>query len=66
LKRAIIAVAHSMLEIGYHMLKTNQGYRELGGNYLDRIHKESLQRYHVKRLQNLGFAVTLDPGFAAS
>ena len=66
MKRAIIAVAHSMLVIGYHMLKTNQGYRELGGDYLDRIHKESLQRYHVKRLQNLGFAVTLDPVSAAS
>ena len=66
LKRAIIAVAHSMLVIGYHMLKTNQGYRELGGDYLDRIHKENLQRYHVKRLQNLGFAVTLAPALVAS
>jgi transposase len=61
LKRAIIAVAHTMLVIGYHMLKTNQGYCELGANYLDRLHKESLQRYHVKRLQSLGFAVRLEP-----
>jgi transposase len=65
LKRAILAVAHTMLVIGYHMLKTNQGYRELGANYLDRIHKESLQRYHVRRLQNLGFAVTLEPTLAS-
>jgi transposase len=66
LKRAIIAVAHSMLVIGYHMLRTNQGYRELGANYLDHIHKESLQRYHVKRLQNLGFAVRLEPAVVTS
>ena len=39
LKRAIIAVAHTKLVIGYHMLRTNQGYRELGANYLDRINE---------------------------
>lgn len=61
MKRAIIAVAHSMLIIGYHMLKTKQAYQELGGNYLDRIQKESLQRYHVKKLQNLGFTVSIEP-----
>jgi transposase len=61
MKRAIIAVAHSMLIIGYHMLKTKQAYQELCGNYLDRIQKESLQRYHVKKLQNLGFTVSIEP-----
>lgn len=66
MKRAIIAVAHSMLVIGYHMLRTNQGYRELGANYLDQLHKDSLQRYHVKRLQNLGYAVTLQPAVPTS
>jgi transposase len=39
-KRALMAVAHTMLVIGYHRLKTGQGYRELGGNYLEQINKD--------------------------
>lgn len=50
-----------MLAIGYHMLKTGQGYYELGGNYLDQINKDQLQRHFIKRLQKLGFKVTLEP-----
>ncbi len=59
-KRAVIAVAHSMLVIGYHMLKSDQGYHELGGNYLEQINKDQLQRYFVKRLQRLGLKVTVE------
>ena len=50
-----------MLIIGYHVVKTGQGYRELGGSYLEQINKEQLQRYFVKRLQRLGLQVTLQP-----
>jgi hypothetical protein len=39
-KRAVMAVAHTMLIVGYHMLKTGQGYHELGGNYLEQINKD--------------------------
>jgi len=60
-KRAVMAVAHTMLIIGYHMLKTGQGYHELGGDYLERINKDQLQRYYMKRLQRLGLKVTLEP-----
>lgn len=56
-----MAVAHTMLIIGYHMLKTGHGYQELGGNYLERINKNQLQRYYVKRLQRLGLKVTVEP-----
>jgi transposase len=66
IKRALIAVAHTMLIIGYHMLKTGQGYRELGGNYLEQINKDQLQRYFVKRLERLGLRVTLEPLIAAA
>lgn len=64
-KRALMAVAHTMLVIGYHMLKTGQGYHELGGNYLEQINKDQLQRYFVKRLQKLGLKVMLEPAEAA-
>ena len=60
-KRAVMAVAHSMLIIDYAMLKTGQSYKELGGGYLEQINKEQLQRYFVKRLQRLGLTVSLTP-----
>ncbi len=60
-KRAVMAVAHTMLIIGYHMLKTGRGYYELGGNYLEQINKDQLQRYYTKRLQRLGLKVTVEP-----
>jgi transposase len=59
-KRAALAVAHSILIIGYHLLKTGQGYQELGGNYREQIHKDQLQRYYVRRLQKPGLKVTIE------
>lgn len=59
MKRALMAVAHSMLVIVYTMLKTNRSYTELGGAYLEQINKDQLQRYYVKRLQRLGLTVTV-------
>jgi hypothetical protein len=38
---------------------------DLGGNYFDRIHSDGLKRYLVKRLQQLGLKVTLQPIEAA-
>jgi len=61
MKRAVMAVAHSMLIIAYTMLKTGRTYHELGGNYLERINADQLQRYYVKRLQKLGLTVTVAP-----
>lgn len=60
-KRAVMAVAHSMLVIGYAMLKTGRSYQELGGGYLEQINKDQLQRYFVKRLQTLGLTVSVAP-----
>jgi transposase len=58
-KRAALAVAHSILIIGYHLLKTGRSYQELGGNYLEQINKDQLQRYYIKRLQRLGLQVSV-------
>jgi hypothetical protein len=49
-----------MLIIGYHMLKTGKPYHELGGDYLEQINKDQLQRYFVKRLQRLELTVTVE------
>jgi hypothetical protein len=58
-KKAIVAVAHSLLVIAYHVLRDGQPYRELGGDYFERLNADRLTRYHTKRLAALGYAVTL-------
>lgn len=58
-KRAIVAVAHSVLTDTFHILKHGTTYRELGGNYFDRLQHDRVRRYHVKRLQDLGYQVEL-------
>jgi len=60
-KRALLAVGHSLLVIIYHVLKNNVEYCDLGPNYFDRLDPERMRRYLVKRLQSLGFDVTLSP-----
>ncbi len=59
-KRAIIAVAHSILVATYHMLKNHQRYVDLGPEHFDQITPERLKRYHVKRLEAMGYTVTLE------
>jgi transposase len=58
-KRGLIAVGHSILVILYHMLKEPVEYQDLGKDYLDRLHPERLKRYLVKRLEAMGYQVTL-------
>jgi transposase len=58
-KRAIVAVAHSILTDTYHILKRGTEYRDLGGDYFDRIRHDRILRYHVRRLQELGYPVVL-------
>lgn len=60
-KRALIAVAHALLVVAYTMLKTGRSYQELGGDYLERIHKDQLQKFYIRKLQRLGFTVSVQP-----
>ncbi len=48
-----------MLVIFYHMLSSDVEYRDLGVEYFDRLDPERLRRYLVKRLEGLGYRVTL-------
>lgn len=59
-KRAIIAVAHSLLTVYYHLLSSGECYQDLGPDFLDRQHSQNLTRYLVKRLERLGNKVTLE------
>ena len=65
-KRATMAVAHTILVIAYHMLKNRCQYQELGGDYFDRLRGDGLTRYYVKRLQQLGLSVTVEPTSASA
>jgi transposase len=60
-KRALMAVGHSLLVISYHMLKYDVEYQDLGVDYFDGRDPERLRRYLVKRLERLGYQVTLAP-----
>jgi len=60
-KRALVAVAHSILIAVYHILSRGETYRELGADYFDRINSRTLQRRLVRRLENLGYKVSLEP-----
>jgi len=59
-KRAIFAVAHSLLTVIYHMLKNGSSYKELGGDYFDKLNKNRLVPYLLRRFKDLGFQVTLE------
>ena len=59
-KRALIAVAHSLLVVAYVLLKKGCAYQDLGRDYFERVNRNGITRYHVKKLQRLGFLVTLE------
>jgi hypothetical protein len=60
-KRAVMAVAHALLVIAYHMLKRGENYRDLGADHFDRINVSHIRRSLVRRLERLGHKVTLEP-----
>ena len=60
-KKAICAVAASMLTAAYHMLKDGTEYQDLGASHFDQRSKQSQARRLIKRLQDLGIAVDIKP-----
>jgi transposase len=58
-KRAAVAIAHKILVAIYHMLSQQVSYNDLGDLYLDQLNKHHLSRNLVRRLERLGYAVTL-------
>ena len=64
-QKAIVALAHSLLVSIYHMLRDHQPYRDLGPDHFDRLESVRIQRHYVRRLQQLGYAVTLIPAGGA-
>ena len=65
-KRAIMAVAHRLLIIAYHVIARRERYRELGADYLERRRSPATVERLVRRLRRLGVevTVTVDAGSA--
>jgi transposase len=61
-KKACIAVGHSILRIAYHLLKTPDAhYQDLGPDYFSTRKKDQLTHQLLRRLNSLGYQVTLTP-----
>jgi transposase len=61
MRKAIVATAHHMLIVAFCILRDGTEYREIGGDYFDRLHPERTRNRLVRRLQRLGLDVRLFP-----
>jgi transposase len=60
-KRAIIAVARTLLASFWYMLSRGEPYKDLGGDYFDKRRKDVKVNVLTKQLEKLGYAVRLEP-----
>jgi transposase len=60
-KKAILAVASSMLTAAYHMLKNGVEYQDLGASHFTRRDREKIILRLVRRINDLGCQVQLVP-----
>jgi transposase len=58
-KKAVVAVAHQILRISYHLMRNETVYQELGADYFDRRHRQRTVRRHLRSLERLGYQVLL-------
>ena len=58
-KRALVAIAHSMLLSIYAMIKSKEPFRDLGSDYFYKVDKDKILKRNLQSLKNLGFSVTL-------
>jgi transposase len=57
--KAVVAVAHQILQICYHVMQQGTDYQELGPDYFDRRHRERTVKRHIRQLEQLGYQVML-------
>lgn len=58
-KRAIVAVAHTMLIAIYHMINENKEYQDLGADFYNKFNKEKKANAYIKKLKELGYNIQL-------
>lgn len=59
-KRAGIVVAHAILRIAYYLLTRKEMYKDLGEDYYDKQKQQSIVRNSLRRLESLGYTVTIE------
>ncbi len=59
-KRAIMAVAHSIVISAFHRLSRHEGSHERGSTYVDEQRREHLVDRLTRRLERLGYRVSLE------
>jgi transposase len=57
---ACVAVARTILEICYYMIRDNTRFEELGPGYFDEQNRIAIMKRSVKRLESLGFKVAIE------
>ena len=65
-KKAAVAVGHAILVIAYHLLTHQINYQDLGPHYFAERDREGVKRRLVRRLEDLGYAVTVTPAPVAA
>jgi transposase len=65
-KRAVMALAHSILVSAYHMLCKREGYHDLGAEYFARRKPEARVKHLSRQIEKLGYQVTLQPAAGAA
>jgi len=60
-KKAMVAVAHSILRIVYHLLIDEHPFEDLGEAYFDQRQRQQVSRRLKQRLERLGYRVQLEP-----
>lgn len=60
-QQAIMAVAHHLLIVIYHLIRDGGVYRERGYDYYHQERKPQVTRRLVDRLQRMGFRVRIEP-----
>jgi len=57
---AYMAVARTLLEICYYMIRDGTLYEELGADYFTKLNREAIVKRSMKRIEELGFRVTVE------
>lgn len=65
-QKATVAVGHSLLVIAYHLLADGHDYDDLGASYFDERNRQLVERRLVRRLEDLGYRVNLEPLISAT
>ncbi len=60
-KKAILAVAASILTAAYHILQNGTTYQDLGADHFDRRDKARITKRLIRRLEDLGLSVEVKP-----